>query len=262
MGFLFARPMMTRASDNNLGKVYLVGAGPGDPGLITVRGTQCLAEADVVLFDYLVNPRLLEYAPASAERVCLGHPHGGRAMLQDEVNRRMVAAARAGKRVVRLKSGDPHLFGRGAEEVEALVAAAIPYEVIPGVTAAFAAASHAGIPITHRDLSSAVALITGHQRSDPAGPELDYQSLARFPGTLIFYMGMTTARRWSEALLRGGRSPDTPVAIVRRASWPDQETIRCTLGTVAELIERDSVRPPAVIVVGEVVALTPPKPSL
>jgi uroporphyrinogen III methyltransferase/synthase len=253
---------MTQLSENSRGKVFLVGAGPGDPGLITLRGAQCLAEADLVLYDYLVNPQLLEHVKAGAERLSLGHPHSGREMLQHEVNERMVAAAQAGKTVVRLKSGDPCVFGRGAEEVEALIAAGIPYEVIPGVTAAFAVASHAGIPITHRDLASAVALITGHRRGDGAGPEMDYEALARFPGTLVFYMGMTTSRQWSEALLRGGRSPDTPVAIVRRASWPDQETIRCTLGTMADLIQHRGIRPPAVIVVGEVVALAPQKPSV
>lgn len=246
---------MMQACDHGLGTVFLVGAGPGAPGLITVRGTQCLAQADLVLYDYLVNPELLEYAPASAERVRLGHPHSGHGMLQREVNERMVTAARAGRKVVRLKSGDPHLFGRGAEEVAALVAAGIPYEVVPGVTAASAAASHAGIPITHRDLASAVAFITGHRRAEQSVPAVDYQSLAQFPGTLVFYMGVTTARQWSGALLRGGRSPNTPVAIVRRATWPDQETTRCTLGTVADVIEQQGIRPPAVIVVGEVVAL-------
>ena len=251
---------MTQSADSILGKVLLVGAGPGDPGLITVRGTQCLALADLILYDYLINPALLDYAPARAERVCLGHPHGGREMLQQEVNRRMLAAAREGKTVVRLKSGDPYLFGRGGEEVQVLIEAGVPYEVVPGVTAAFAAASHAGIPITHRDKASAVALITGHRRGDGCGQELDYEALARFPGTLVFYMGMTTARQWSEALLRGGRAPDTPVAIVRRASWPDQETIRCVLATVAETIQQREIRPPAVIVVGDVVALAPQKP--
>jgi len=249
---------MTQASLDGLGKVCLVGAGPGDPGLITVRGAQCLAAADLVLYDYLVNPLLLEHMPAAAERVCLGHPHGGREMLQQEVNRRMVAAAREGKRVVRLKSGDPYLFGRGGEEVEVLAAAGIPYEVVPGVTAAFAAASCAGIPITHRDMASAVALVTGHRRGDKSGPEFDYQSLARFSGTIVLYMGMTTSRQWSEALICGGRSAETPVAIVRRASWPDQQTIRCTLGTVADVIEEQAIRPPAVIVIGEVVGLAPP----
>ena len=246
---------MTQVSENRVGKVYLVGAGPGDPRLITVRGTECLAEADLVLYDYLVNPQTLQYAPAAAERICLGHPHGGREMLQQEINRRLVEAARVGKIVVRLKSGDPCLFGRGAEEVEVLTTAGIPHEVVPGVTAAFAVASHAGIALTHRDLASAVALITGHRRGDGAGPELDYSRFAQFPGTLVFYMGMTSSRQWSAALLGGGRSPDTPVAIVRRASWPDQTTVRCTLATVADVIEQQKLHPPAVIVVGEVVGL-------
>lgn len=242
------------------GKVYLVGAGPGDPGLITVRGTQCLAAADLVLYDYLVNPILLDYAPASAERVSLGHPHGGRAVPQAEVNQRMIAAAAAGKTVVRLKSGDPSLFGRGGEEAEALRHAGIPCEVVPGVTAALAASSHAGIPLTHREFASAVMLVTGHQRSDQPGTDLDYQTLAQFPGTLVFYMGMTRVHDWSEALLRGGKLPETPVAIVRRASWPDQETFYATLDTVAELVERQQIRPPAVIIVGQVAA-TASQPS-
>ena len=168
-----------------MGKVYLVGAGPGDPGLITVRGSQCLAEADVVLYDYLVNPETLKVVRGECELVSLGHEHGGRGMTQQEVNDRMIAAAQAGKRVVRLKSGDPTLFGRAAEELAALAAADIEYEVIPGVTAALAAASHAGVPLTHRDYASAVALVTGHRRSDQEAPELDYAALAHFPGTLV-----------------------------------------------------------------------------
>lgn len=251
---------MTQSSANRGGKVFLVGAGPGNPGLITVRGTECLAEADLVLYDYLVNPGLLRYSPDASERACVGHPHSGYAKLQEDINQRMVTEARAGRNVVRLKSGDPHIFGRGAEEVAALVSAGVPFEVVPGVTAASAVASHAGIPITHRDAASAVALITGHRRADARGPEMDYESLARFPGTLVFYMGMTTSRQWSEALMRGGRSADTAAAIVRRVSWPDQQTIRCTLGTLAEVIERQDIRAPAVIVVGEAVALAPPLP--
>ncbi len=247
--------MTSPSGGKPLGKVYLVGAGPGDPDLITVRGQQCLARAELVLYDYLVNPELLQCAPASAERICLGHPHLGRAVQQDEINRRLVDAARQGKTVVRLKSGDPHLFGRGAEEAEVLRAAGIPFEFVPGVTAAMAAASYAGIPITHRDYAAAVALITGHRRCDNAGPELDYQALATFPGTLVFYMGMTTSRQWSDALIRGGRRPDTPVAIVRRVTWPDQQTLRTTLAEVADLIQRDGIRPPGVIIVGDVAAV-------
>jgi uroporphyrinogen III methyltransferase / synthase len=248
---------MSQNAGSDIGKVFLVGAGPGDPSLITVRGAQCLAQADLVLYDYLINPELLRYAPESSERTCVGHPHSSYAKRQEDINQQMVAAARAGRIVVRLKSGDPHIFGRGAEEVTALMDAEVPFEVVPGVTAASAVASHAGIPITHRDAASAVALITGHRRADHNGVELDYASLANFPGTLVFYMGMTTSREWSQSLLRGGRSPDTPVAIVRRASWPDQETIHCTLGSLADVIHQREIRPPAVIVVGEVVGLTP-----
>ncbi len=252
---------MTDPSGSGLGKVYLVGAGPGDPGLITLRGLQCLEKAEFVLYDYLVNPELLRYAPAGAECVCVGHPHRGYTKHQEDINRQMVSAARAGKCVVRLKNGDPHIFGRGAEEAAALAEAGIPFEVVPGVTAASAVASHAGIPITHRDAASAVAFITGHRRADGGGEELDFEALARFPGTLVFYMGMTTARQWSEALIRGGRDANTPAAVVRRASWPDQQSFRCTLGTLADVIERHEIRAPAVIVVGESVALAPASPD-
>jgi uroporphyrinogen III methyltransferase/synthase len=231
----------------------LVGAGPGDPELITLRGAHCLAQADVIFYDYLVNPRLLEHAAADAEKVCLGHPHHGRAVPQAEVNARLIAAARAGRSVVRLKSGDPNLFGRGTEEAEALSAAGVAYEIVPGVTAALAAASHAGIPLTHRGSASAVALVTGHQCADGGPPDLDYAALARFPGTLVFYMGMTTAPEWSRALVDAGKPAATPVAIVRRATWPDQESVRCTLGELGQVIHERQVRPPAVIVVGPVV---------
>ena len=232
-----------------MGKVYLVGAGPGDPGLITVRGSRCLAEADVVLYDYLVNPEILKVVRGDCELVSLGHEHGGRGMTQQEVNDRMIAAAQAGKRVVRLKSGDPTLFGRAGEELAALAAAGIEYEVIPGVTAALAAASHAGVPLTHRDYASAVALVTGHRRGDQEAPDLDYHALANFPGTLVIYMGMTTARQWSDALMKNGRPSESPVTIVRRASWPEQKVYRCTLATVADFIIEHRLRPPAVIIV-------------
>jgi uroporphyrinogen III methyltransferase/synthase len=232
-----------------MAKVYLVGAGPGDPGLITVRGSRCLAEADTVLYDYLVNPEILQVVAGTCELVSLGHEHGGRGMTQKEVIDRMIVAAQAGKRVVRLKSGDPNLFGRAAEEIAALQAAGLEYEIIPGVTAALAAASHAGIPLTNRDSASAVAFVTGHQRADQVTPDLDYAALARFPGTLVFYMGMTTARYWSQALMENGRPSDAPVSIVRRASWPEQQVYRCTLATVADTIKQLRLRPPAVIIV-------------
>jgi len=239
------------------GKVYFVGAGPGDPGLITLRGVQCLQRADLVLHDYLVNPAVLEHAAAHAEVVNLGHHHTPLEQRQEEINARTIAAARTGKCVVRLKGGDPDVFGRCAEEVEAVRAAGVPLEIVPGVTAALAAAGYAEIPVTHARLASAVALIAGHQRKGKGESEMDYARLADFPGTLIFYMGLASAAQWSEALMARGKSPRTPVAIVRRCSWPDQQTIRCTLGTVAAEVARRQLRPPAAIVVGEVVACAP-----
>ncbi|NUQ62628.1 MAG: uroporphyrinogen-III C-methyltransferase [Pirellulales bacterium] len=235
--------------------VYLVGAGPGDPGLITIRGAERLAKADLVLYDYLVNPSILRFAPRTAELICLGGHRLQRILSQDEINLRMVEAARRGRTVVRLKGGDPDVFGRSAEETEALRAAGIPYETVPGVTAALAAAGYAGIPITHAHHASAVALVAGQERREKQGPLLDYEALADFPGTLVIYMGVTSARQWSEAMLRRGKPADTPVAIVRRCSWNDQQTLRCTLGTVADVIAERKLRPPAVIVVGEVVSL-------
>lgn len=234
------------------GRVYLVGAGPGDPGLITLRGVECLRRADVVLYDYLVNPRILRHVPTHAERVCLGRHGRDRIIPQSEINARMVAEARAGRTVVRLKGGDPAIFGRAAEEVDSLREASISYEIVPGITVALAAGSHAGIPVTHRDFASAVALVTGHQQEDEPSPELDYAALAAFPGTLVFYMGVTTAGVWCRELIAAGRAADTPAAIVRRCTWPDQETICCTLESVADEVEKRRLRPPAIVIVGHV----------
>ena len=239
------------------GKVYLVGAGPGDPGLITLRGAECLRQADLVLYDYLVNPALLGDVPGDVELVCLGRDGGQRMLSQGEINARLIAAAGAGKTVVRLKGGDPDVFGRGAEDSEALNNAGVPFETVPGVTAALATAAYVGIPITHTDHCSAVALVTGHQSEGTQGDRLDYGSLAAFPGTLIFYMGVSSACSWSEALLSQGKPPDTPVLIVRRCTWSDQTAERCTLETVAQVIAERSLRPPAVIVVGPVAAMAP-----
>jgi uroporphyrinogen III methyltransferase/synthase len=167
------------------GKVFLVGAGPGDPGLITLRGCQCLARADVVLYDYLVNEQILAHAREGAELVCLGRHGRDRIMPQDEINARLVALARQGRSVVRLKGGDPVVFAHAAEEIAALEAAGIAYEIVPGITAALAAGSYAGIPLTQGDAASAVALVTGQERHDKPAPELDYHALAAFPGTLV-----------------------------------------------------------------------------
>lgn len=238
-------------------KVYFVGAGPGDPGLITLKGIECLRRAGLVIYDYLVCRELLDYVPDAVPKICLGHHHTGREYSQEEINRMMIAAARKEFPVVRLKGGDPLVFGRAAEETAALTEAGIPYEIVPGVTAAIAAAGYAEIPITSGEHASAVAFITGHERADKQDKSLDYAALANFPGTLVFYMGVHSAKSWSQALLLQGKSPQTPVAIVRRCSWPDQEVVRCTLHDVSDVIERKKLRPPALVIVGDVVELMP-----
>ncbi|MBS0210847.1 MAG: uroporphyrinogen-III C-methyltransferase [Planctomycetes bacterium] len=239
------------------GRVYLVGAGPGDPGLLTVRGAELLGRADLVLYDYLANPAILEHAASHAECVCLGR-HGRDTLLPlEEVTRMMVAAARAGRTVVRLKGGDPAVFARLAEEVDALVAAGVPFEIVPGITTALAVGTHAAIPLTHRHHASAVALVTGHEEGDKATSAIDYAALARFPGTLVFYMGVTQAPHWTRALIDAGMSAEAPAAIVRRCSLPDQAVWRCTLGEVAATITREHIRPPVIVVVGRVAGLEP-----
>lgn len=238
------------------GRVYLVGAGPGDPGLITLRGVECLAQADVVLYDYLVNPQILEHAAPTAERICLGRHGRGRVWPQEAVNERLLAEARAGKTVVRLKGGDPAIFARAAEEAAALAAAGIPFEVVPGITAALAAGSYAGVSLTHRDGASAVALVTG-QECEKREPTLDYRALAAFPGTLVFYMGITSAERWAGELIAAGKNAATPAAIVRRCSWPDQRVFRCTLADVAQVVAEQKIRPPALVIAGETAGVDP-----
>jgi uroporphyrinogen III methyltransferase/synthase len=238
-------------------KVFLVGAGPGDPGLLTLRAVECLRRAEFILCDYLVNPAVLDHAPASAEVVRLGHHSTGRSWTPGEIVARMLDEALQGRTVVRLKGGDPSVFGRGADEVDALRDAGVPYEIVPGITTGLAVAAFCEIPITHHRDASAVALIAGQERRDKAVSALDYQALARFPGTLIFYMGVTSASQWSRALIAQGKPAETPVAVVWRCTWAGQRTIRCTLATVAEVVEREKLRPPAVFVVGKVVDHAP-----
>ena len=235
-----------------IGKVYLVGAGPGDPDLITLRGLRCLREADIVLFDYLANEHILDHAADSATLTCLGRHGRGRLMSQQEVNGAMIAAAQAGQTVVRLKGGDPTIFARAREEIEALEAHRIPYEIVPGVTAAVAAASCAGIPMTDREFASCVALVTGQENRDKGESALDYASLAQFPGTLVFYMGVTTAPVWSQALIENGMSPSTPIAVIRRGSLPDQQIVKGRLEDAAKIMTPSRIRPPAIVIVGPV----------
>jgi len=245
------------------GKVYLVGAGPGAPGLITQRGRQCLGQADLVLHDGLVSPELLEYAPPSAEvvPVCRHGKSGPRPRASaDQVAAVLAEAARDGRIAVYLKSGDPHVFGRAGRELEALRAAGVSYETVPGVTAASAVAACAEIPLTHAAHASAVALLTGHQPREAHTPPLDYAALARFPGTLVFYMGSESAAEWSRALIEAGRPAETPVAVVRRCSWPEQRTYLGTLESLAELIRRHRIEPPTLIVVGPAAAFAPERP--
>jgi uroporphyrinogen III methyltransferase/synthase len=240
--------------------VYLVGAGPGDPGLITLRGVECLARADVVLYDYLVNPAILEHAPVTAELIPLGRRVSGRGVTPDNITTRMIAEARQGKTVVRLKGGDPSVFGRGADEEQALREAGIPFEIIPGITTGLAVAAYCEIPITQQNDASAVALVTGRERDAKVVSRLDFGALASFPGTLLLYMGVTRAEEWSGALMEHGKSPDTPVAIVRWCTRAEQRQVRCTLGTAARVIAEQNIRPPAVIVIGDVVARAPAVP--
>ncbi|HEX5713092.1 MAG TPA: uroporphyrinogen-III C-methyltransferase, partial [Solirubrobacterales bacterium] len=236
------------------GVVYLVGAGPGDPGLMTARSLGLIASADVVFYDRLIPPGALDGAREDAELVYVGKQPGVPSVPQEEIGERLVAAAREGRSVVRLKGGDPFVFGRGGEEGEALRAAGVEFEVVPGVTAGVAASAYAGIPVTHRDDASAVAFVTGHE--DPEKPEtaLDWEALARFPGTLVFYMGVKRLAENAAALIDGGRDPDEPAAAIERGTWPGQRTVVATLGTLAEAVEREQVKAPALIVVGAVAA--------
>ncbi|HEX4073198.1 MAG TPA: uroporphyrinogen-III C-methyltransferase, partial [Planctomycetaceae bacterium] len=239
------------------GKVYLVGAGPGDPGLITVKGLRCLQEADVVLYDGLVNPLLLRFTSAHAERTsrsksaaaAAGHNLVG----QEDINQRLIAEARAGKTVVRLKGGDPFIFGRGSEEAAALAAAGIDFEVVPGVTAAVAAGEYAGLSFTHRDYASAVAFVTGHEDPTKDHPALDYEALARFPGTLVFYMGLQRLDALVDSLLKAGKPAATPACLIASATNPAQRIVAAPLGQLAEAVRASGVHPPSVIVVGECV---------
>ncbi len=237
------------------GVVYLVGAGPGDPGLITLRGAECLRVADVVVYDALANPRLLDLAPAAAERVAVGKRHGRRCMSQEAISELLVSRAAAGKSVVRLKGGDPFVFGRGGEEAAALRASGIRFEVVPGVTAGVAAPACVGIPVTHRDFASAVAFVTGHEDRCKAESRLDWLGLARFPGTLVFYMGVTRLAELTRLLIEHGKPADTPAAVIEWGTTPQQRSVTGPLDGVAELVRDIGLRAPAVIVVGPVVSL-------
>lgn len=237
------------------GMVYLVGAGPGDPKLLTLRGKECLEQADVVLYDYLANPALLDYARPHAERLYVGRRGRGEYGAQADINRLMIAQARAGRTVVRLKGGDPFVFGRGGEEAEAVAEAGIPFEVVPGITAAIAAAAYAGIPVTHRTLASSVALVTGHEDPLKPSPTIEWDRLAATNGTVVFMMGMKNLPAIVAHLTASGRPSSTPVALIRWGTRPEQQTVVGTLEDIVTKAEAAKLEPPTVIVVGEVVRL-------
>lgn len=241
--------------ETKAGKVYLVGAGPGDPGLLTLRGKECLEQADVILYDYLANPLLLDYAPALAERIYVGRRGRGAYQDQREVNRLIIEKAKAGKVVVRLKGGDPFVFGRGGEEAEAVAAAGLPFEVVPGVTAAVAAPAYAGIPVTHRTMASTVTFVTGHEDPMKGETALEWPRLATGTGTLVFLMGMKNLPTLVGRLAAEGKPLDTPVALIRWGTRADQKTVVGTLADIVEKAEQARLEPPTTIVVGPVVRL-------
>jgi uroporphyrinogen III methyltransferase/synthase len=230
--------------------VYLVGAGPGDPGLLTVRGAELLAVADAVVFDRLSAPSLLDLAPRSAERIDVGKTPGGRRTEQSDINDLLVDLGRRHEVVVRLKGGDPFVFARGGEEAEALAAAGVPYEVVPGVTSAIAVPAYAGIPVTLRYSSTSLTIVTGHEDPTKPGASVDWTALARLGGTIVVLMGAARFPAIADALIDGGLDPATPAAAVRWGTRSDQQTIR---GTVAELAGQ-RLEPPVTIVIGEVAA--------
>jgi len=236
-----------------VGTVALVGAGPGDPGLMTVRGLELLRRAHVVVYDRLVDPRLLDEAPR-ARRIFAGKASGNHALPQERINALLIMHARRGRRVVRLKGGDPFVFGRGGEEAEALAHARIPFEVVPGVSSAVAVPAYAGIPLTHRGVATSFAVVTGHERSGGES-SVDWARLARASDTLVVLMGVESLPRITRALIAHGRPAATPVALVRWGTTSAQETVTGTLGDIAARAARVRLEPPVVIVIGDVVAL-------
>ncbi|MBW1646540.1 MAG: uroporphyrinogen-III C-methyltransferase [Deltaproteobacteria bacterium] len=242
-------------AETRKGKVYLVGAGPGDPGLITVRGRECIRRAEVLVYDYLAAPELLRHAPETAERIYVGKQGGDHTLGQEEINRLLVEKARAGRTVTRLKGGDPFIFGRGGEEAEVLVQHGIAFEIVPGVTSAVAAPAYAGIPLTHRQFTSTLAFVTGHEDPNKTDSSIDWAALAGGIGTLVFFMGVRNLPQIVERLVAHGRSPETPVALVRWGTTARQRTVTGTLGDIVERVAVAGLKAPCIIVVGEVVRL-------
>lgn len=237
------------------GTVYIVGAGPGDPDLITVKAVECLKQADVVIYDFLAAPKLLKYAREDAEVIYVGKKGGDHTLPQDKINELIAEKAKEGHMVVRLKGGDPFIFGRGGEEAEILAQAGIPFEIVPGVTSAIAAPAYAGIPLTHRRYNTSVAFITGHEDPTKEESTIDWSKLATGVGTLVFLMGVKNLPSITEKLIAAGRDPKTPVALVRWGTTPRQVTLTGTLETIVADVKAAGLKPPSIIIVGEVIEL-------
>ncbi|RMG33615.1 MAG: uroporphyrinogen-III C-methyltransferase [Gammaproteobacteria bacterium] len=236
------------------GRVYLVGAGPGDPGLLTVRALQLLQQPDVVVFDRLVSSQILDLIPAGVSRIDAGKRHGHHAMPQDQINELLVRLARSGRRVVRLKGGDPFIFGRGSEEALYLRRHGIEFEVVPGITAAAACSAYAGVPLTHRGLSRGVRLVTGHFRNDEP-IDLDWQALADPQATLVIYMGLANLDRLCQGLLAAGRASSTPAMAIQNGTTAEQRQLTATLGELPRAVRQARLGAPLLVVIGETVAL-------
>jgi uroporphyrin-III C-methyltransferase len=236
------------------GKVYLVGAGPGDPKLLTIKAMELLSKADVVVYDRLVGASILKFAPKTARKIYVGKRSGKHEVPQNKINELLVTTALEGKVVVRLKGGDPFLFGRGGEEAETLLEKNVPFEVVPGVTSAIAAPMYAGIPLTHRDYASSVAIVTGHRAGD-SGKPVNWSKLANAVDTIVILMGIESLEAIVAKLVEGGLDPNKPVAIIQQGTTKAQKTILGQLSTIVNEAEKNNVKPPAVIVIGEVTEL-------
>ena len=239
----------------SVGKVFLVGAGPGDEGLITIKGKHCLEIADVVVYDQLANAQMTRFSRPNAELIFVGKRSGSFVLSQDEINELLIEKAQEGKIVVRLKGGDPFVFGRGGEEVLALSAAKIPFSIVPGVTSAVGVSAYAGIPLTHRDRASTISIVTGSVGNAPDSLPIDWQELARWPGTLVFLMGARKLKSIAENLIRYGKKPETPVAVIQWGTLPKQKTWTSILGKIVQTTDKQTIKPPALTIVGDVVAL-------
>jgi uroporphyrin-III C-methyltransferase len=249
------QPLVESSLNQIFGKVYLVGAGPGDPGLMTIKGKTLLEHADVVVYDALVSPPILEMINPHAERIDAGKRRGRHSKLQDETNQLLIEKAQTHAVVVRLKGGDPFVFGRGGEEMEALIRAGISVEVIPGVTSGIAAPAYAGIPVTHRDYSSSVTFVTGHEVAGKYRPQINWKAIAQGSETIVIYMGVHNLPNILPELLAGGLLPETPIALIRWGTHPEQSQLIGTLETIVEQIEESQFEAPAIAVIGRVVDL-------